>query len=90
MPGPKGLFSALCTHISGQFVCEINRTTYYLGPADSPESIAKYAVLIREYRYNDLKVLSWVTSETLKGLAASILPKPEKGKPVRSPYSAQA
>ncbi|XZE19702.1 hypothetical protein SH449x_005029 [Pirellulaceae bacterium SH449] len=47
MARPRSLVPALRYHISGQSVCEINGTTYYLGAADSPESIARYAVLIR-------------------------------------------
>jgi integrase len=78
MPRPKALVPALRFHVSGQSICEINGTTYYLGKADSPESIARYAVLIREYQANGLKVPGWITSETLKGLASGLLPTPEK------------
>lgn len=78
MPRPKALVPALRFHVSGQSICEINGTTYYLGKADSPESLARYAVLIRQYQANGLKVPGWITSETLKGLASSLLPSPEK------------
>lgn len=77
MPRPKALAPKLRYHLSGQSICEIAGVTYYLGPADSPEAIARYAVLIREYRANGCKVPSHITSETLKGLAACLL-GPEK------------
>jgi integrase len=73
MPRPKALVPALRFHISGQSICEISGTTYYLGPADSPESLARYAVLIREYQTNGLKVPSYITSQTLAKLTGGFV-----------------
>lgn len=87
MPRPKALVPALRFHISGQSICEINGTTYYLGPADSPESLARYAVLIREYQTNGLKVPSYITSQTLAGMAGAFLAAPEKVDKSQEPIS---
>jgi integrase len=47
---------ALQYHISGNAVCKIDGKTYYLGKHGSAECLARYAVLIREYQANDLRV----------------------------------
>ncbi|MBU6174490.1 MAG: tyrosine-type recombinase/integrase [Planctomycetes bacterium] len=70
MPRPKAMVPSLRYHISGQAVCEIHGTTYYLGPHGSPESLARYAVLIREYQANGFKVPSQITSRSLQELTA--------------------
>ncbi|XZE45154.1 tyrosine-type recombinase/integrase [Pirellulaceae bacterium SH467] len=43
-------------HISGQAVVTIDRKDYYLGKSGSPESLARYAVLIAEYQANGLRL----------------------------------
>ncbi len=68
MARPKAMVPALRFHISGQSVCEIQGTAYYLGPHGSPESLARYAVLIREYQANGLVVPPGITSQTLQEL----------------------
>jgi integrase len=56
MARPKSQMPALQHHISGNAVCKIDGTTYYLGKYGSAESLARYAVLIREYQVNGLRV----------------------------------
>lgn len=56
MARPKSQMPALQHHISGNAVCKIDGTTYYLGKYGSAESLARYAVLIREYQANGLRV----------------------------------
>lgn len=46
MPRPKAKAPARRFHVSGQSVCTIAGKDYYLGKHDSPESLARYAVLI--------------------------------------------
>lgn len=70
MPRPKALVPSLRFHISGSAICEIAGTTYYLGKSGSPESLARYAVLIREYQANGLVVPPHITSASLQELTA--------------------
>ena len=56
MPRPKSKAPARRYHVSGQSVVTINGRDYYLGPHDSPESIARYAVLINLYQSGDLRL----------------------------------
>ena len=53
MPRPKSLAPAIRHHISGQSVCEIQGRTFYLGKHNSPEALARYAVLVK-YQANNL------------------------------------
>ena len=57
MARPKAKAPARCYHISGQSVVTIAGRDFYLGPHDSPESIARYAVLIGIYQRNWLTLL---------------------------------
>lgn len=43
-------------HVSGQSIVTFNSRTYYLGPHDSPESLARYAVLLAKYQAGGLKM----------------------------------
>jgi integrase len=56
MPRPKSGTPVLRAHISGQSVCRIGGVDFYLGRHGTPESLAKYAVLIREYQANGLSL----------------------------------
>lgn len=78
MPRPKALVPSLRFHISGSAICEIAGTTYYLGRHGSPESLARYAVLIREYQANGLVVPSHITSASLQELTAGFAVPVEK------------
>lgn len=66
---------ALQFHISGNAVCKIDGKTYYLGKHGSPESLARYAVLIREYQANGLKVPDEINLDEM--VQASIQPPVE-------------
>jgi integrase len=56
MPRPKAKAPALRYHISGQSVATVDGRDFYLGPHDSPESLARYAVLIDIYQTNNLRL----------------------------------
>ena len=56
MARPKSQMPALQYHISGNAVCKIDGKTFYLGKYSTPVSLARYAVLIREYQANGLQV----------------------------------
>lgn len=58
MARPKAKAPARRYHISGQSVVTIGGKDFYLGKHDSPESLARYAVLITAYQANGLKVPS--------------------------------
>lgn len=68
MPRPKSQTPVLRCHISGQSMCRIAEIDYYLGRHGSPESLARYAVLIREYQANGLELPGGLTSESLKDM----------------------
>ena len=68
MARPKVKTPAIKSHISGQAVCRINGIDFYLGPDGSPESLARYAVLVREYQSNGLSLPEGFNSDSLKSL----------------------
>ncbi|MFG0267423.1 MAG: hypothetical protein ACF8AM_20075 [Rhodopirellula sp. JB055] len=56
MARPKSKAPARRFHVSGQSVCTIGGKDYYLGKHDSPESLARYAVLIATYQAGGLSL----------------------------------
>ena len=68
MARPKVSTPALKSHICGQSVCRIGGIDFYLGRHGSPESLAMYAVLIREYQANGLELPEDFTPDKLKEL----------------------
>jgi integrase len=56
MARPKAKAPARTYHISGQSIVRIDGKDFYLGKHDSPESIARYAVLIGIYQANGLRL----------------------------------
>jgi len=56
MPRPKAKAPSLRYHLSGQSVTTIDGKDYYLGKHDSPESLARYAVLVRIYQEHELSL----------------------------------
>ena len=62
MPRQKAKAPARRYHISGQSIVTLNGRDFYLGPHDSPESIARYAVLIGIYQRNGLSLPTTLTS----------------------------
>lgn len=78
MPRPKALVPSLRFHISGQAVCEIGGVSYYLGKHGSPESLARYAILVKEYQQNGLIVPDNVTSASLQEMTAGFFVPVEK------------
>ena len=54
MARPRAKAPALSYHISGQSIVRIAGRDFYLGKHDSPESIARYAVLISIYQAGGL------------------------------------
>ncbi len=80
MARPKSSTPALRFHISGQSCCEINGRTYYLGKHGSPESLARYAVLIREYQANGLVVPNGLDSKALAQIGWDAIPVENKSR----------
>lgn len=73
MARPKAKAPALRYHLSGQSVVTIDGKDYYLGKHDSPESIARYAVLIGIYQAGGLKLPEDFDAAELDSKAASLL-----------------
>lgn len=69
MARPKVKMPAMSYHLSGQAICQIDGTFYYLGEYGSPAAIARYAILIREYQANGMKVPPGLNSQTLQSLS---------------------
>ncbi len=73
MARPKAKAPARRYHISGQSVTTIDGKDYYLGKHDSPEAIARYAVLIGIYQSGGLKLPDDFDAEALDSRAAMLL-----------------
>ena len=73
MARPKAKAPSLRYHISGQSVVTIDGKDYYLGKHDSPETIARYAVLIKTYQDGGLKLASDFDPADLDARAAILL-----------------
>lgn len=56
MPRPKAKAPTRQYHLSGQSVVRLDGREFYLGKHDSPEAIARYAVLVGIYQQNGLKM----------------------------------
>ena len=56
MARPKAKAPARRYHLSGQSVVTLDGKDFYLGPHDSPESIARYAVLIAIYQQSGFRL----------------------------------
>ncbi len=73
MARPKSKAPSLRCHISGQSVCTIDGRDFYLGPHNSAESLARYAVLIREYQSSGLALPDGFDSHTLADLSSAVM-----------------
>ncbi len=73
MARPKAQAPARRYHISGQSVVTIAGRDFYLGPHDSPESIARYAVLIGIYQQGGFKLPDDFDPAALGAQAAGLL-----------------
>ena len=73
MARPKAKAPARQYHISGQSVVRIAGRDIYLGKHDSPESIARYAVLVGIYQDNGLMLPEDFDASTLDERAAILL-----------------
>ena len=70
---PRSIAPALSPHISGQSVVRIDGKDYYLGKHNSPEALARYAVLIAEYQAGGLKLPDDFDTDSLSQKVASLL-----------------
>ena len=68
MARPKALVPKLRYHLSGQSVVTILGRDFYVGPHNSPESLARYAYLIREYQANGMTAPPGIDRESLKAI----------------------
>jgi hypothetical protein len=73
MARPKAKAPARRYHMSGQSIVTIGGSDFYLGPHDSPESIAKYAALIAVYQKNGLTLPEDFELASLDGQVAFLL-----------------
>ena len=73
MARPKAKAPALSYHISGQSIVRIDSRDFYLGKQDSPESIARYAVLIGIYQAGGMSLPEDFNASTLDERAALVL-----------------
>ncbi len=73
MARPKSKAPARRYHISGQSVVTINGRDFYLGPHDSPEAIARYAVLIGLYNASGKQLPDDLTRDDLDAKAAALI-----------------
>lgn len=65
-------------HMSGQAVVTIDRKDYYLGKHGSPESLARYAVLIAEYQANGMKIPAGFDTRAIDEKARVLLASAEE------------
>ena len=56
MARPKSALPQMRVHLSGQGFVRIGDRNFYLGKYGSPESLARYAILIAEYQANQLRL----------------------------------
>ena len=73
MARPKAKAPSLRYHISGQSVVTIDGRDYYLGKHDSPESLARYTVLIADYQAGGLKLPADFDTRSVDDRAAALL-----------------
>lgn len=69
MARPKSETPAISYHLSGQAIVKIDGVTFYLGRHGSAEAFSRYAVLLREYQANGLKLPESITPESIRKLA---------------------
>lgn len=72
-------------HISGQSIVTIQGKDFYLGPHDSPESLARYAVLIATYQRSGLQLpegfeLSDIDAQVWMMLSGNVEPQQQTTK----------
>jgi len=70
----KAKAPSLRYHLSGQSVVTLDGTDYYLGKHDSPESLARYAVLIGIYHAGGLRLPEDFDIELLDAKASFLAP----------------
>ncbi|QDT02221.1 site-specific tyrosine recombinase XerC [Rubripirellula lacrimiformis] len=73
MARPKAKAPARRYHLSGQSVVTIAGNDFYLGPHDSPEAIARYAVLIGTYQAGGLSLPDDFELASLEDRVAALL-----------------
>ena len=73
MARPKAKAPARRYHIRGQSVVTIDGKDFYLGKHDSPEAIARYAVLISTYQQNGCRLPDSFDPDEIKDRAALLL-----------------
>ncbi len=73
MARPKSEMPSLRPHMSGQAIVRLNGRDFYLGRYGSPESLARYAVLIAEYQANGMSVPSGFNPRSIDQRASELL-----------------
>ncbi len=75
MARPKSALPQMRAHLSGQAFVRIDDRNFYLGKYGSPESLARYAVLIAEYQANQLTLPKGFDIREIDARAALLLTK---------------
>lgn len=73
MPRPKNTLPQLRAHISGQSYVRIDSRDYYLGKHGTPQSLARYAVLVAAYQSNDCSLPQDFDTRSLDARAGLLL-----------------
>ena len=87
MARPKAKAPSLRYHISGQSVVTIDGRDYYLGKHDSPESLARYTVLIADYQAGGLKLPADFDARSVDERAAAILDRSQPTQQAAQPLT---
>jgi len=75
MARPRSSLPQLRAHRCGQGFVRIEERNFYLGKYGSPESLARYAVLIAEYQANNLRLPSDFDVRAINAKAGLLLAK---------------
>lgn len=73
MARPRSEMPSLRPHMSGQAIVRLNGRDFYLGRYGSPESLARYAVLIAEYQANGMSVPAGFNARSIDQRASELL-----------------
>lgn len=87
MARPKAKAPSLRYHLSGQSVVTIDGKDYYLGKHDSPESLARYAVLIATYQAGGLRLPDDFDAYSIDEKAAAILDRMQPAQQAKQPVT---
>jgi integrase len=83
MARPRAKAPARSYHISGQSVVRLDGKDYYLGTHDSPEAIARYAVLIANYQSGGMTLPDDFELNSVDGAVSALLGGTQASEPIQ-------